>query len=184
MPNSGSTSLRTSSEATETPKYLVFQLGDELFGMDVMNVREITVMYPVTEAPYLESSIRGLINLRGKIVPVVDLRTRFGLPERSADSRTSTIVVDVDMGRGPTLVGLIVDSVLEVAQIPPSAIEEPPQFPGGDSPPWILGLAKMGGNVTILLKIDQALLPMDDALRQLERARQSAGPGQSLRGAS
>lgn len=149
--------LPTDADDFAAHKYLIFELAGGLFGLEVMRVREIAGMYPVTATPYVEPSVLGVINLRGKVVPVVDLRMRFGLAPRPPAARSSTIVVEINADRGPTLVGLIVDAVLEVAEIAAASIEAAPAFPGGETPAWIRGLAKTGGSVTILLHIEGAL---------------------------
>jgi purine-binding chemotaxis protein CheW len=151
-------------------KYLVFELGHEEFGIRVLQVREIMGVQEITSLPQTPAHVRGVINLRGKVIPVVDLRLKFGLPEQEYTERTCIIVVQVNRRRGPISIGIVVDGVAEVLTLAASDIEDTPDFGNGAVTPYLLGMAKVKGKVKILLEIDQVLLGQDmaglDALMQ------------------
>jgi purine-binding chemotaxis protein CheW len=138
-------------------KYLTFQLGNEEFGIQVVKVREIMGLQDITAVPQTPGYVKGVINLRGKVTPVVDLRLKFGLPEAEYTQRTCIIVVQVTGGAGPMLMGIIVDSVSEVLNLTSADIEDTPDFGDGAATPFLLGMAKTKGKVKILLEIDQVL---------------------------
>jgi purine-binding chemotaxis protein CheW len=138
-------------------KYLVFQLGREEFGIRVLKVREIMGILDITAVPQTAAHVKGVINLRGKVIPVVDLRLKFGLPEAEYTQRTCVIVVQVQAGAGPTLMGIVVDGVAEVLNLVASDIEDTPDFGEGIETPYLYGMAKVKGKVKILLDIDQVL---------------------------
>jgi purine-binding chemotaxis protein CheW len=150
----------TSSETTRrlAGKYLTFTLHQESYGIDVLKVREIIRLTDITTVPQMPAYVRGVINLRGKIIPVMDLRLRFGLPEAANTEQTCIIVVQIRLPEGKTAqVGLIVDGVEEVANIAATDIEETPDFGGDIATTSILGMAKIKGVVKTLLDIDKAL---------------------------
>jgi purine-binding chemotaxis protein CheW len=138
-------------------KYLTFQLGNEEFGIQVVKVREIMGLQDITAVPQTAGYVKGVINLRGKVTPVVDLRLKFGLPETEYTQRTCIIVVQVHGSAGPMLMGIIVDSVSEVLNLAATDIEDTPDFGDGATTPYLLGMAKTKGKVKILLEIDQVL---------------------------
>jgi len=138
-------------------KYLTFHLGQEEFGIQVVKVREIMGLQDITAVPQTPGYVKGVINLRGKVTPVVDLRLKFGLPEAEYTQRTCIIVVQVSGGAGPMLMGIIVDSVSEVLNLTAGDIEDTPDFGDGAATPFLLGMAKTKGKVKILLEIDQVL---------------------------
>jgi len=142
-------------------KYLVFHLGKEEFGVHVLKVREIMGIQEITAVPQTPMFIKGVINLRGKVIPVIDLRAKFSLPEADYTARTCIIVLQVmqDLGdrRGAIQMGVIVDGVSEVLTIQESEIEDTPAFGDDVQIPYILGMAKVKGKVKILLDIDQVL---------------------------
>lgn len=149
-------------------KYLLFSLDKEQFGLTVQQVREIVGLHPITAVPHMPEFVRGVINLRGKLIPVFDLRLRFGLAQREYESRTCTIVVEAKGRRGGSrLVGLVVDEVSEVVEISEDAMEGPPAAPGGSQRRYVRGLAKLAGGVCVLLAIDElvAVSDFDDALQ-------------------
>lgn len=151
-------------------KYLVFQLGREEFGIRVLKVREIMGIQEITAVPQTPGHVRGVINLRGKVIPVVDLRLKFGLPEMEYTQRTCIIVVQVQGEATSTLMGIVVDGVAEVLNLAPGDIEDTPEFGTGVPTPYLLGMAKIKGKVKILLEIDQVLTSQElhglDALVQ------------------
>jgi purine-binding chemotaxis protein CheW len=138
-------------------KYLVFQLGREEFGIRVLKVREIMGIQDITSVPQTPVHFKGVINLRGKVIPVVDLRLKFGMAEQEYTPRTCIIVVQVQGESGPMLMGIVVDGVAEVLNLSASEIEDTPDFGDGVATPYLLGLAKVKGKVKILLEIDRVL---------------------------
>lgn len=138
-------------------KYLTFQLGKEEFAIRVLQVREIMGIQDITAVPQTPSHMRGVINLRGKVVPVVDLRLKFGLPELEYTQRTCIIVVQVEAGEQPMLMGVVVDGVADVMNLSAGEIEDTPDFGQGAASDYLLGMAKVKGKVKILLDIDQVL---------------------------
>ena len=138
-------------------KYLVFQLGREEFGIRVLKVREIMGIQDITAVPQTPVHFKGVINLRGKVIPVVDLRLKFGLPEQEYAQRTCIIVVQVRGEAGPMSMGIVVDGVAEVLNLVAADIEDTPDFGQGATTSYLLGMAKIKGKVKILLDIDQVL---------------------------
>ncbi len=138
-------------------KYLTFELGHEEFGIQVLKVREIVGILDITAGPQTPIYVKGVINLRGKVIPVVDLRLKFGLQEIEYTQRTCIIVVQVSGEAGGMLMGIIVDGVSEVLNVTGADIEDTPDFGQGVTTPYILGMAKIKGKVKILLEIDQVL---------------------------
>ena len=138
-------------------KYLVFQLASEEFGIRVLKVREIMGVQDITAVPQTPSYVKGVINLRGKVIPVVDLRLKFSLPPAEYSQRTCIIVVQVQGEAGPILMGIVVDGVAEVANLAAADIEDTPAFTTSSEKSYLLGMAKVKGKVKILLDIDQAL---------------------------
>ncbi len=138
-------------------KYLTFQLAREEFAIQVLKVREIMGVQDITAVPQTPAHVKGVINLRGKVVPVVDLRLKFGLPEMEYTQRTCIIVVQVQFQANVLLMGIVVDGVSEVLNLAAGDIEDTPEFGSGVVTPYILGMAKSKGKVKILLDIDQVL---------------------------
>ena len=138
-------------------KYLTFRLGQEEFAIQVLKVREIMGVEEITAVPQTPVYVKGVINLRGKVIPVVDLRLKFGLPELEYTQRTCIIVVQVDLGRNTTLMGIVVDGVSEVLNLASGDIENTPEFGGGVATPYLMGMAKIKGKVKILLDINEVL---------------------------
>ncbi len=139
-------------------KYLTFQLGGEEYGLEILKVREIIGMLDVTYVPQTEPFVRGVINLRGKVIPVIDLRRKFGLEHREDDDRTCTIVVEVNSASGQRLLmGIVVDQVREVVNVRGEDIEPTPSFGSHMDTEYILGMAKVDSGVKILLAIDRVV---------------------------
>ena len=138
-------------------KYLTFHLGREEFAIQVLKVREIMGIQEITAVPQTPGYVKGVINLRGKVVPVVDLRLKFTLPEMEYTQRTCIIVVQVRLESGVMLMGIVVDGVSEVLNLAAGDIEDTPEFGSGVATPYLLGMAKNKGKVKILLDIDQVL---------------------------
>ncbi len=138
-------------------KYLTFCLGKEEFAVRVLHVREIIGIQDITTVPQTPACIKGVINLRGKVIPVVDLRLKFGMPEQAHTERTCIIVIQVEGAAGAMNTGIIVDEVSEVLNLSGSEIEPTPDFGDGADTPYLLGLAKVKDKVKILLDIGQVL---------------------------
>jgi purine-binding chemotaxis protein CheW len=147
-------------------KYLTFALGKEEYGIGILKVKEITGMMPVTPVPRTPGYVKGVINLRGKVIPVVDLRLKFGMEEIGYTERTCIIVVEMASVSSAILMGIVVDSVSEVLNIRGGEIEETPAFGAKLDTGYILGLAKMKGRVKILLDIEKVLHTGDMVTRK------------------
>ena len=138
-------------------KYLTVVIADEFYGIAVRSVREIIRLQKITPVPQLPAHVRGVINLRGRVIPIIDLRMKFGLKAESND-RTCVVVVQVDSSSGPALsMGLIVDTVDEVTTITEAEIEPIPEFGCPIDRSCLLGLAKVKGQVKTLLSIEQVV---------------------------
>ena len=138
-------------------KYLTFSLLGEEYGIAILKVKEIIGMMPITSVPQTPEFVKGVINLRGKVIPVMDLRLRFGMDSIDYTERTCIIVVEIAGQTGTVMIGIVVDSVSEVLNIKGEDIEETPTFGTKLNTDYILGMAKMEGGVKILLDIDQVL---------------------------
>ena len=146
------------SSAALAGKYLTFRLGNESYGIPVLKVREIINLIPITIVPRMPNYIKGVINLRGRIIPVADLRTQFDMAETQTTGRTCIIVVQLTaVARVTISVGLIVDSVEEVNNIAAADIEEIPEFGAVIDTSYLFGMAKIKGMVVLLLDIDNVL---------------------------
>jgi purine-binding chemotaxis protein CheW len=138
-------------------KYLTFVLADEEFGIGILKIKEIIGMLPITPVPQTPPFVKGVINLRGKVIPVMDLRLRFEMPAIGYSERTCIIVVET-AARGETvLVGIVVDSVSEVLSIKAEDVEPAPSFGNRVNTEYLFGMAKMDGGVKILLDIDRVI---------------------------
>jgi len=158
-----------SSEAAETVsmrgkdiaregKYLTFGLGGEEYGLEILKVKEIIGIMNITAVPQTPKYVKGVINLRGKVIPVIDLRLKFGMENLEYNERTCIIVVDIESrGLSKVIMGIVVDSVSEVLNIKGEEIEATPTFGVSLNTDYILGMAKVKGTVKILLDIDKVL---------------------------
>ena len=139
-------------------KYLTFVLGHESYGIGVLRIREIIRVLDITAVPQMPAYVKGVINLRGKVIPVIDLRIKFQLSKAETTERTCIIVVQVNLPSGAKpQMGLIVDAVEEVANIGAAEIEETPDFGAALATDYILGMAKVKGAVKTLLDIDRVV---------------------------
>jgi len=143
--------------ADKEGKYLTFTLAAEEYGIGILKIKEIIGMLPITSVPQTPEFVKGVINLRGKVIPVMDLRLRFGLTSIDYTERTCIIVVEIAGTSGTILVGIVVDAVSEVLNIKSGDIEKTPTFGAKLNTDYILGMAKMEGGVKILLDIDEVL---------------------------
>jgi purine-binding chemotaxis protein CheW len=161
----------TTDEAED--KHLLFRLGDEEYGVPIDRVQSIEELQKIVAVPDMPSYVRGVINLRGNVIPVVDLRLRFGMPARDYDDRTCIIIINAS----DRVVGFIVDTVSEVHQIPAKNIQEAPEFKSGDGKEkFVTGLGTVEGEVKILLDIEQLVQKEEvpDATLSLEAKKLAA----------
>lgn len=138
-------------------KYLIFNLGMEEFGTEVLKVREIMGLQDITAIPQVPAYVKGVINLRGKVIPVIDLRLKFGMEPQEYTPRTCIVVMRTLQAEEDLMIGMIVDGVVEVLNLMASDIEDTPDFGPGVDTPFLTGMAKVKGKVKILLDIDQVL---------------------------
>jgi chemotaxis signal transduction protein/CheY-like chemotaxis protein len=138
-------------------KYLIFKLAEERYGISVLDVKEIIRMMAVTPVPRMPHYFRGVIDLRGKVIPVLDLRSKFGMEAMDYDERTCIVVVEIAGRGGSALVGVVVDAVLEVTEVREEIIHDTPEFAGAIDTHAMLGMARMPGGVTILLDVDKSV---------------------------
>ena len=145
-------------QAEQAPsQYLTFTLGGEMFAVAILNVKEIIEYGNLTEIPLLPAFIRGVINLRGSVVPVIDLSARFGGKTTEVSRRTCIVIVEVSDGEMRHDIGIMVDAVSEVLDIPGSEIEPPPSFGAKIRADFIFGMGKVNGKFVIILNIDKVL---------------------------
>jgi purine-binding chemotaxis protein CheW len=152
------------NEDTQKDKYLTFHLGTEDYGIEIRFVTEIIGIQKITVIPEMPDYIKGVINLRGKIIPVMDVRMRFKLEARAYDERTCVVVVNIN----DTAVGLVVDTVSEVAGIPESQIESALGLNRGKANAFIQGIGKIGDDIKIILDVNKLLYDGDLALLNLK----------------
>ena len=142
-------------------QYLTFSLGGEVFALGILNVKEIIEFGNITEIPMMPAFIRGVINLRGAVVPVIDLSARFGGPASTVSRRTCIVIVELGEGEERQDLGVIVDAVNEVLEIPRSEIEPPPTFGAKIRADFIQGMGKVDGRFVIILNVDRVLSPQE-----------------------
>jgi purine-binding chemotaxis protein CheW len=138
-------------------KYLTFALAEEEYGIGILKIREIIGIMPITSVPRTPEFVKGVINLRGKVIPIIDLRLRFGMKPMEYTDRTCIIVVEINAQDVTIQIGAIVDTVSEVLNIKAENIEDTPAFGMSLDTEYILGMAKVSGGVKILLDIDRVL---------------------------
>ncbi len=160
---------RSGENATEVPnfagKYLTFSLASEKYGVEILKVIEINSMMHITRVPRCASHVKGVVNLRGKIIPVIDLRMLFGMEEAAYDEQTCTIMVNVSMGSTKMAIGMIVDRVLEVTDFKESEIAPAPDYGVNLDSDFILGMGtREQTGVVILIDIDKVLSTEDAAV--------------------
>lgn len=152
-------------EDTQKDKYLTFHLGKETYGIEIYYVIEIVGIQKITEVPDMPEFVKGVINLRGQVIPVMDVRTRFKMAPREYNDRTCVVVVSVD----DTDIGLVVDTVDEVADIPEADISPPPKIGKSASSRYIKGMGKTGEDVKIILDVNKLLFEEELATLSAER---------------
>jgi purine-binding chemotaxis protein CheW len=154
-------------------QYLTFWLGEEIFGMDIRSVREIIQCRPMTSLPLMPDFVRGVINLRGAVVPVVDLHARFGRPAAALGKKSCIVIFDALRDDERVELGLLVDAVSEVIKIAADDIESPPDFGSAVRRDFIRGIGKVGARFVILLEPDRAL-DVTEMAELCERAQETA----------
>ena len=140
---------------TETVQYLTFKMADEIFAFDVAKVREILELIPITKVPQTPEFMRGVINLRGSVVPVIDLRLNFGMQCTENTVNTCIIVVEVNLNGEAIVLGVLADSVQEVVEMEPDLIEPPPRLGTKLKTEFIKGMGKVEDNFVMILDIDK-----------------------------
>lgn len=150
---SGTTDVMKSSGSSEILQLVTFTLGNEEYAVDILKVQEINRMKEITRVPNSPSYVEGVINLRGKVIPVVNLRKKFGLAERESDEQSRIMIMDI---QGITM-GLVVDSVSEVLRVPANIVEPTPPMASNISTEFIKGIAKLEDRLIILLDMDRLL---------------------------
>ena len=144
-------------------KYLTFALAQEEYGLEILKVREIIGIMDITAVPQTPEHVKGVINLRGQVIPVVDLRAKFGMETTEKTDQTCIIVVEISQGSRKFSTGIVVDHVQEVLDIAGENIEGAPQFGSSVNTDFILGMGKVGDSVKILLDINKVLAGDDFA---------------------
>lgn len=145
------------TNADKEGKYLTFILGPEEYGLEILKVREIIGYMDITAVPQMPYYIKGVINLRGQVIPVIDLRAKFGMETTDVTDQTCIIVVEISRESRTFNTGIVVDRVQEVLDIPAKHIEDAPQFGSSVCTDFIMGMGKVGEKVEILLDIDKVL---------------------------
>lgn len=143
------------AEITETKQYLTFILGEEIFALDILKVREVLDFTTITKVPRTPEFMRGVINLRGGVVPVVDMRLKFGMIETEKTVNTCVIIAEVSMDGETTILGALADSVQEVFELEPDRIEPAPKIGTQLNLEFIRGMGKRYGNFIIILDVDK-----------------------------
>lgn len=142
-------------------KYLTFKLDEEEYGLEIMKVQEIIKMMPITKVPRVPEYVRGVINLRGRIIPTIELRAKFGIDTVEDTDQTCIIVVEIMSNRGKVNVGIIVDQVAEVLDVAADEIDQAPEFGVSLNTDFILGVGVVKSEVKILLDINKVLTTQD-----------------------
>ena len=146
-----------SGSAEQAQQYLTFVLAGEVFAMGILAIKEIIEYADLTEVPMMPGYVRGVINLRGAVVPVIDLSVRFGKPSSPVTKRTCIVIVEIEARNERHVLGVVVDAVNAVLDIPPSEVEPPPAFGASIRADFIRGMGKVNGRFVILLDVDHVL---------------------------
>lgn len=157
LPSQPLAGTSASKHAEEHRQYLTFILGGETFAIGIRGIKEIIEYHSLTEVPMMPACIRGVINLRGAVVPVLDLAARFGKNSSEVTKKTCIVIVEVESAEERYNMGVVVDAVNAVLEIPASEIEPPPSFGAKIRSDFIEGMGKVGGKFVILLNVDQVL---------------------------
>lgn len=160
--------------APETQQYLTFSLREEMFAVGIQRVREIIEYGSVTTVPMMPGFVRGVINLRGSVVPVIDLSARFGRAPSTIHRRTCIVIIEIEHEGQQQELGVVVDAVSEVLEIPAAEIEPAPAFGARIRADFISGMGKVGGRFVILLNVDKVLAVEEMAMLADVAAAESA----------
>jgi purine-binding chemotaxis protein CheW len=164
----------TAPASTRGGKYLTFAMGNEKYGVEILKVREIVGFMPITMVPHIPAFYRGVINLRGQVIPVVDLRAKFSMGPAEHPDQCCIVVAEIRPQGRKLNVGVIVDRVLDVLAIPADRIEDPPSFGSGVANDFIAGVGKIGEGITLLLDIDKVLA--SDQIVNLSQSPETSQP--------
>ncbi len=158
-------------ELMETDQFLAFKLEDEVFAFDISKVREVLEFDTLTKVPQTPKMMKGVINLRGNVVPVIDMRIKFGMGETEKTVNTVIIIIEIDLDSESTMIGALVDSVNEVMDLDTEHIEPPPKIGTKLNTEFIRGMGKQGGQFIIILDIERIF-----SADELETLQQAADP--------
>jgi purine-binding chemotaxis protein CheW len=161
--------------ATEQTQHLTFHLAGEEYGIGILSVKEILEYDTITTVPQTPACIRGVINLRGSVVPVVDLAAKFGLPARPITKRTCIVIVEVEVEGSRTVIGLLADAVSQVMDLAPEDIEPPPTFGTRIRVDYLQGMGKVGKKFVLLLDVDR-VLSAPELLASVQAAAETPPP--------
>jgi purine-binding chemotaxis protein CheW len=153
--------MADTTKAAEQTQFLTFLLAEDLYAVSILRVREIIEYDIITRVPNMPTSIRGVINLRGAVVPVIDLAVRFGLRDSRVTKRTCVIIAEVEVSGERLVMGLMADAVSQVIDLPPADIEPPPAFGTRVRVDFLKGLGKIGKKFVLILDLDRALSATD-----------------------
>lgn len=145
------------SAGSVTTKYLTFRMSGEEYGIEILKTREIIRMTEITRVPGTPAFIKGVINLRGRIIPVIDLRTRLELPAKAASELTCILITEIQHARQPLTMGVMIDEIGEVVELAPDAIEPPPEFGTTVHVDYLRGIARHENRVVVILNIERIL---------------------------
>ncbi|MCP4693589.1 MAG: chemotaxis protein CheW [Desulfobacterales bacterium] len=166
----------TAVNITETSLYLTFGLEDEVFAIDVSKVREVLDLSAITKVPHAPDFMRGVINVRGNVVPVMDMRTKFGLPQTDSTVNTRIVIMELSADGSSLVLGAIADSVNDVLELEPDQIEDPPSLGNRWRSDFIKGIGKRDDKFIMILNIDKVLTSDEMAMVQSgDGPRASAG---------
>ena len=172
----------SAAKITETALYLTFRLGEEVFAIDVKQVREVLDLSPITKVPRAPEFMRGVINLRGSVVPVVDLKMKFGLPKTEGTVDTRIVVMEIGLDGEITVMGAMADSVHEVLELEPGQIQDPPKLGSRWRSDFIRGMGKRNDEFVIIIDIDQVF--SSDELSFVQEAGGAAEPQEKMAAAA
>ena len=164
----------STAEITETTQYLTFKLGDEIFALDISKVREVLDFTTITKVPRTPEFMRGVINLRGSVVPVVDIKLKFGMPMTEKTVNTCIIITEVTVDGETMVLGALADSVQEVIDLEPDHIEPAPKIGTRLKTEFIKGMGKQGEHFIILLDIDKVFSTEELALVKTDKVEEPA----------
>ena len=167
----GATTLDGTAVEEQDGKHLVFLLGGASYGIPILTVLDINGLMEITPIPKTPEFIKGVINLRGKVIPVMDLRLKFGMPEKEYDKQTCIIIVNVFVNGKDKQIGVLVDTVSEVFDIPLTEIEAPPEYGTHAEEGFINGIGKVKGKLVVLLNIEK-VLHSDEIIKLLDKNKE------------